>query len=157
MKDQEEKKAEELLDGKTEEQEEKTEEKPQKELTPGQALREMTSGKLILMQPFRAHSEDISELRYDFCALTTEEEMDALDSVPMNNMFAISNKQALALFAATAAKCAPELEEGVKKTRMYDATDIRKRLGPADAIKAIQLAKAFYAASSQAGSKNISK
>ncbi len=156
----EEAKAKELLDGQEndedpkEEQEAKTEAK-QEEKTPGQQLRELTSGKLILLQPFRAHSEDVTEVAFDFCGLTNEEMMAALDTVPVNNILAISNQQAMALFAATAAKCAPDVEG--EKHKLYDARDIRKRMGPADAVKAIQLAKLFYNASSQAGGNNISK
>ena len=161
MTDQEKEKAKELLDGEAEEQKEneekKADEKEKKNMTPAEALRELTTGTLELMQPFRAHSQDVKKIRFDFCGLTTEEMMDALDSVPVNNVFAINNAQALALFAATAAKCAPELDEegSVRKTRLYDARDIKQRLGPADAVKAVQLAKLFYNASSQAGGNRI--
>lgn len=163
MDQNEEKKARELLDGENagqeEENEQKTDQKPMKKMTSAEALRELTTGKLELMQPFRAHSQDITEIRFDFCGLTTEEMLDALDSVPVNNVFAINNAQALALFAATAAKCAPEIDEesGVRKTRLFDAKDVKKRLGPTDAVKAVQLAKLFYNASSQAGGNNISR
>lgn len=140
-----------------EETEEENEEakKEQENMTPAQQLRELTSGKLILMQPFRAHSQDVTELPFDFCGLTTDEMMTALDSVPVNNLFAISNQQAMALFAATAAKCAPKVE-GTKR-RVYDERDIKRGMGAADAVKAVQLAKLFYNASSQAGGQNISK
>lgn len=139
-----------------EEAEEEDEENQKwKSMTPAQRLRELTSGKLKLLKPFRAHSEDVTELEYDFCGLTTEEMMTALDSAPVNNLFAISNQQAMALFAATAAKCAPKVKG--EKRRVYDAIDIKRGMGAADAVKAIQLAKLFYNASSQAGGKNISK
>lgn len=157
-----EKKAAKLLDGnaeseKTEATEEKKENKKEEQKDPGQLLRELCRGKLELLQPFRAYSQDVTEIEYDFCALTTEEVMDALDSVPVNNLFAISNQQAMALFATTAGKCAPKVDEEKGSTRLYDAKDIRKRLGPADAVKAVQMAKLFYNASSQAGRKNSSK
>lgn len=143
----------------TEEEEEETGRKKQEEPKKSviDQLREITSGKLKLMQPFRAHSEDVTELRFDFCRLTNEEMMDALDSAPFNNVFAISNSQAMALFCATAGKCAPEVDDDGHRTRLYDAKDVKKRLGPADSVKAVQLAKLFYNASSQAGGNNISK
>ena len=158
-----EKKAAKLLDESAEEEKEdsadnkKDEKAKQENKDPGQLLRELCRGKLELLQPFRAHSQDVTEVEYDFCGLTNEEVMDALDSVPVNNMFAISNQQAMALFAATAGKCAPKIDDEEKNTRLYDARDIKKRLGPSDAVKAIQLAKLFYNASSQAGRKNNSK
>lgn len=155
-----EKKADALLDeeqsGK-QESEDKTEE--QKEITdPGKVLRQICRGKLKLLHPFRAHGQDVTEVPFDFCDLTGTEMMDALDEiVTVNNMYGISNKQALALFAATAGKCAPMVEDGSTHTRLFDAKDVKARLGAADAVKAIQLAKLFYQASSQAGNNNISK
>lgn len=112
---------------------------------PFKQLRELTKGTLKLMKPIRARSEDVKELHYDFCALTGEEMMNALDSDTAGNMFAISNKQALALFATTAGNC----------TDLVDDKDIMKRISGPDSVKAIQLAKLFYAASSRAGNKNI--
>ena len=112
---------------------------------PFEQLRELTKGTLKLLKPIRARSEDVKELHYDFCALTGEEMMNALDSDTAGNMFAISNKQALAMFAATAGNC----------TDMVDDKDILKRISGPDSVKAIQLAKLFYAASSRAGNKNI--
>ena len=112
---------------------------------PFEQLRQLTKGTLKLMKPIRARSEDVKELHYDFCALTGEEMMNALDSDTIGNMFAISNKQALALFSATAGNC----------TDLVDDKDIMKRISGPDSVKAIQLAKLFYAASSRAGNKNI--
>lgn len=151
--DDKEKEREEPTEETEEEDEEKKPEKPKRPLI--DELRELTSGRLTLMQPFRARSEDVTEIRFDFCGLTNEEMMDALDSAPFNNMFTISNSQAIALFCATAAKCAPETEDG--RGKLYDARDVKKRLGPADCVKAVQLAKLFYNASSQAGGNNISR
>ena len=129
------------------EEESKETENPQVINDPFEQLRELTKGTLKLMKPIRARSEDVKELHYDFCALTGEEIMNALDCDTAGNMFAISNKQALAVFAATAGSC----------TELVDDKDIIKRISGPDSVKAIQLAKLFYAASSQAGNKNISK
>ena len=124
---------------------------------PGEMLRDLCRGTLKLFQPIRAHGQDVKEIRFDFCALTGIEVMDALDSGKVNNMFTISNGQAIALFAATAEKCAPMIEENGRMTRLYDAKDVLARLSGADSVKAVQLAKLFYNASGQAGNNNISK
>ena len=123
---------------------------------PGEILRELCKGKMELMYPFRARGQDVAEIPYDFCALTGEELMDALDRAPYDNMFRISNRQAMHLFAATAEKEAPPAEEG-RTGKIYDAKDIMRGLKAADAVKAAQLAKLFYNASSQAGNRRISK
>ena len=153
-----EKKADALLDeeeqGETNE-EETTEEKPMDD--PIEQLRKLCKGKMKLMVPFRAHSQDVKEIAFDFCALTGAEMMDALDEVPVNNIFAITNAQAMALFAAAAEKCAPFVEDGGKLTRLFDAKDIKNRLSSADFTAAMRMAKLFYNASGQAGNNNISK
>lgn len=141
-----------------EENEESNGKKPEeKQPEPIEQLRQLTRGRLKLMQPFRAHSEDVTEVRFDFCSLTNEELMDALDSAPFNNVFAISNSQAMAIFCATAGKCAPTFtDEDGHKSKLYDARDVKKRMGPTDSVKAVQLAKLFYNASSREGGNNIS-
>lgn len=131
--------------------------KKEEKKSTGEMLKELTTGSLALIQPFTARGETVTELGYDFCSLTTEELFDALDSAPVNNMFTISNKQAIVLFAATAGKCAPMRDENGMKFRLYDAKDVKTRLGAADAIKAVQLAKLFYHASSRADASNTSK
>ena len=151
-----EKKADALLDGTSARQEESQEKKTISD--PAEQLRELCRGTLKLMNPIRAHSQDVTEIRFDFCGLNGMDMMDALDSVPtVNNMFGITNKQAMALFAATAEKCAPQVSDGGITTRLYDAKDVKSRMSAADAIKAMQLAKLFYNASSQAGNNNISR
>lgn len=157
MSDEMDKKAKALLDG---EQAPETANEPEKRKTPldpFEILRDLTRGTLKLMKPIRAHGQDVTEIKYDFCSLTSLELMEALDSAPVSNMMAVSNRQALALFAATAAKFAPIVEEDGMKTRLFDEKDIEKNIGPADAVEAVQLAKLFYIASSRAGSANISK
>lgn len=159
MKEDKEKKAAAMLDGSEPQEEEKKPDETEKKVIddPGEMLRELCRGRIKLMYPFRAHSQDITEISYDFCSLTGEEMMDALDSVPTNNLLAISNKQAIALFATTAEKQAPMIQDGGHMIRLYDAKDVKKGLMAADSVKAVQLAKLFFNASSQAGNKNISK
>lgn len=123
----------------------------------GQELRELCRGKRELLVPFRAHGQDVKEMEYDFFSMTGMEMLDALDSDMVNNVLAISNKQALAIFAAAAAKRAPVIEENGFKTRLYDAKDVRERLSPADCVAAIRIAKLFYQASGQTGSNYTSK
>ena len=138
-------------------QEEKGKQKKTAE-DPGALLRDLCKGTLRLLAPIRAHDQDVTELQFDFCGLTSEELLDALDSDrDYSNIFGISNRQALALFAYTCAKNAPVTEDGGMKTRLYDEKDVLRRIGPADSVKAMQLAKLFYNASSRAGSNNISR
>lgn len=157
-----EKKADALLDEKEQEEagaeagEETVEEEKAVE-DPAEQLRQLCRGKMKLMKPIRAHGQDVKEIAFDFCALTGAEMMDALDTVPVNNVLAITNAQAMALFAATAEKCAPYIEDGGMRTRLFDAKDIKKQLGAADFSEALQIAKLFYTASSQAGRNNISR
>ena len=65
--------------------------------------------------------------------------MEALDKGGTINLIGISNTQALYLFATTVAKC----------NKKVDFEDVCSRLSGADAIKAVQLAKLFYVASSR--------
>ena len=111
-------------------------------------LRILCRGQLKLFAPLRAAGHDVETPRYDFVALTTNELLDALDDTETINSspFAITNRQAMAIFAATAGKCTDDL----------DARDIMDRLSGVDAIKAVQLAKLFWNASHRAGNKNIS-
>lgn len=104
------------------------------------------SGKMELMTPIKSRDKDITELEWDFTILTGKEYVQALDadrSAP--NAFTLTNTQALAFFAAAAARKTPGL----------DTRDIRDRLGMQDAVKAIQLAQVFYAACNRAGNARI--
>lgn len=124
---------------------------------PAEQLRKICRGTLKLMFPFKAADQDVKELPFDLCALSGSEIASALDTILVNNMFAITNEQALAVFALSAAKCAPFIEkEGGVKSRMYDARDIKSRISGPDSIKAVQVAKLFYNASTQEGNRNIS-
>lgn len=124
----------------------------------GAQLRELCRGKLKLMQPMRVHGQEVKEIEYDFCGLTGMEMMDAMDSAGnAANMFTLTNKQAMALFAETAEKCAPMIQEGHTLIRLYDKRDIKEGLAAADSVAAVQVAKLFYRASNQVGAQNISK
>lgn len=104
------------------------------------------SGKMELMTPIKSRDKDITELEWDFTILTGKEYVQALDadrSAP--NAFTLTNTQALAFFAAAAARKTPGL----------DTRDIRDRLGMQDAVKAIQLAQVFFAACNRAGNARI--
>ena len=151
------KKASAILDDEaTENAEEQQAEEKKPVASPLEQLSRLCSGTFKLMQPFRARSQDVTELKFDMCALTGTEIIEVLDSTPVNNLFAISNEQAMAIFAASAAKCAPMVEDGGMRLKLYDAKDIKTRMGGVDCVKAVQLGKLFYNASSQAGNRNIS-
>lgn len=105
-------------------------------------------GKLKLDTPIRASGQDIEELAYDFRSMTGLEYADAMDSDPKaTQTFRITTRQALALFAAAAAKETPRV----------DAKDILENLSPADALAAAQIATVFFNASTRAASLHISK
>lgn len=105
----------------------------------------LSKGTLELAIPIRSRSEDVKVLHYDFTKLTGWEYVEAMDSDPNNrNVFNISKKQAICLFAAAAAK----VTEGL------DATDIKERIGLADAMRAVQVATVFLVRSAQEAGKN---
>ncbi len=117
-----------------------------------EALAVMREGKgvLTLETPIKSGDTEIGELPYDFTVLTGMEYTDAMDADRMGsaqNLFAISHRQALQLFAAAAAK----------QVERLDATDIVTRIGMTDAVEAVQLAVLFFRASTQAGRRRISK
>lgn len=121
------------------------EEKKNKE-TQQVTLQKISKGHLELAQPIRARSQDIEKLSYDFGRLTGWEYVEAMDSDPnARNIFKVTGKQALAVFAAAAAKCSAEL----------DATDIKERIGLADAQRAIQVATLFLVSSAREAGANI--
>lgn len=104
------------------------------------AIKELYKGTLKLSKSIRAASEDITELHYDFTTLTGWDYVDAMDSdTAAKNMFKITSKQALSLFAVAAAK----------KTDNVDAKDIKERIGIVDAAKAVQLATVFLVTSTK--------
>jgi len=107
-------------------------------------------GKLELEKPIEAKEKKIIELPYDFTALTGMEYTEAMDSDPNANsqqIYRISYRQGLSLFARAAAKESDEL----------DMEDIVSRIGITDAAAGVQLATLFFGASIRAGQKRISK
>lgn len=104
------------------------------------AVKELYKGTMKLITPIRAASKDITELHYDFTALTGWDYVNAMDSdANAKNMFKMTSKQALCLFATAAAKKTPDVDE----------TDIKERIGAADAVKAVQLATVFLVTSTK--------
>lgn len=110
----------------------------------------VASGKYRLVQPIKDGDRVYEELEYDFNKLTGWELARALNAGSDrtgSNPTAITEMQALALFAAAAGKC----------TEGLDATDIRERMGAADAIAVIGMATVFFRGSLLAGSLRITK
>lgn len=115
-----------------------------------EAQEAMAEGKgiLALEKPIMAGGQEITELVYDFTSLTGTEYADAMDSDPnANQIFKITYRQGLALFAKAAAK----------HTEYVDVRDIVERLGNTDATVGVQLAILFFNASTRAGRMRISK
>ena len=105
-------------------------------------------GILTLEKSILSRDEKIKELAYDFNKLTGLEFAEAMDSdMNARQSFKITSKQALALFAKTAAKENEDL----------DTRDILERIGITDTIEAVELATLFYTASVRAGHLRISK
>lgn len=105
-------------------------------------------GRLRLETPITAGDKELTELIYDFTALTGAEYTDAMDTDPnAQQIYRITYRQGLALFAKAAAKQTP----GV------DMRDIIDRIGGTDAVEGVQLATLFFSASTRAGRLRISK
>ena len=105
-------------------------------------------GRMKLETPIKAGDKEIEELVYDFTALTGIEYTNAMDSDPnARNLYKITYRQGLALFAAAAAK----------QTAGVDSRDIVERIGLSDAVEGVQLATSFFVASTRAGQLRISK
>lgn len=105
-------------------------------------------GRLSLETSILAGDEEITELAYDFTEITGTEYVDAMDSdINAQQIYKITYRQALALFAKAAAK----------QTDGVDARDIIERIGITDAVEGVQLATLFFSASTRAGRLRISK
>lgn len=105
-------------------------------------------GALELKTPIRAAGTDVTVLNYDFNLITGAEYAEAMDTDPnAQQVFKITYKQALQLFARAAAK----------ETPLVDARDITERIGVADAEVGTQLAMLFFNVSARAGRLRISK
>lgn len=105
----------------------------------------ISKGTLELATPIRARSKDVTALHYDFTRLTGWEYAEAMDSDPAaRNVFVVTKKQAICLFAAAAAKVTPDV----------DAKDIKERIGLADAQRAVQVATLFLTTSAREAGRN---
>lgn len=105
-------------------------------------------GRFQLENPLHARDKEITELIYDFTVLTGMEYTDAMDTDPTaQQIFRITYRQALALFAKAAAKQTPDV----------DQQDIMEQIGMTDAVEGVQLATLFFSASTRAGRLRISK
>ena len=113
----------------------------------------LKEGVLILKEPIINGSATYTDLAFNFTELRGMELANALaygerrgDKFAMD----LTEVQALNLFACAAEKCQP-VQGGL------DASDIRTRIGGADAIKAIQLATCFFKFTSLAGDLRFRK
>lgn len=115
-------------------------------LDPEEQIRKFGHGKLVLQKPIKDGENTITELSWDFGALSGAEFCDALDrDVRAANSFRLTNTQALYLFAAAAEKGTPGIS----------AADIHTRMGMMDTQKAIQVATVFFSASNRVGNSRI--
>ena len=103
-------------------------------------------GRLTLETPILSRDEEVKELQYDFTRLTGLEYTEAMDSdQTAQQIYRITYKQALSLFAKAAAK----------ETDGLDARDIMQRIGVTDAVEGVQLATIFFTGSTRAGRMRI--
>lgn len=121
----------------------------EKQATPQDVVAQVARGKLVLDVPILSKGENVTELHYDFLALTGYEYADAMDSdaTSKSDSFHLTNRQALSLFAAAA----------VKQTEGIDREVVIRGLSIGDTIKAVQIATVFFVASSRAGNRRITK
>lgn len=115
-----------------------------------EALEAAKEGKgiLHLEVPIKSGDGEITDLPYDFTALTGMEYADAMDIDPFaKRSDKASYRQSFALFAKAAAKQVPGL----------DMKDIMERMSVTDTVEATQLGSIFFLASAQAGFLRISK
>ena len=105
-------------------------------------------GRLKLETPITMGDRTVDELCYDFTDMTGLEYTEAMDIDRSADMvYRITYRQALALFARSAAK----------HTDNVDMRDIMENLGVTDALEGVQLATLFFNASTRAGRMRISK
>lgn len=116
--------------------------------TPEENVEKWARGTLILESPIKDGKNTVTEVHWDFLALTGTEYVNALDGAGNTaNTFLISNTQAFHLFAAAAGKA----------TDGIDVTDIIQRMGAQDAQMGAQVAMLFSKASFLVASKRISR
>lgn len=116
---------------------------------PLKAAESIAKGKFTLKVPIQDGEKKYDALSYDFNALTAWELAKAIDAgtTGRGDNFNLTDTQALAIFAAAAAKC----------TEGLDATDIRERMAAVDGIAAMRVAQIFFKGSSLAGSLRFTK
>jgi hypothetical protein len=145
-----EKTSEELKQERTDKQEQlrKTLQETREKLKESDEARASGKGKLTLETPIMSSDNEITELAYDFTALTGMEYADAMDlDQTAGQIYRITYRQGIALFAQAAAK----------QTDGLDMRDIMERIGVTDAVEGVQLATLFFSASTRAGRLRISK
>ena len=126
---------------------ENLEERKRRKKEANQAMSE-GKGVLTLETPIHAGDQDITELVYDFNELTGMDYINAMDSdMNAQQIFRITYRQALTLFATAAAK----------QTERVDMRDILESIGITDATAAVQLATLFFSASTRAGQLRLSR
>lgn len=118
-------------------------------MSPVEAAENVARGKFKLLTPIEDGEKKYEELVYDFTKLTGWELARAIDGSGdrNSNPGVLKNTQALALFAAAAAKCTGGLDE----------RDIKERLSATDAVAAIGVASIFFRGSLLAGNYRITK
>ena len=125
-------------------------EKEQQPLTPEQLranMKELASGTMKLETPIRCRSKDVAELMYDFSKLNGWEYAEAMDGDPdARNVFRVTAKQAMNLFAKAVDKSMPDI----------DAVDVKRQLSLVDTVKAVQLGTLFLVTCSQVANSNTS-
>lgn len=105
-------------------------------------------GILRLEKPIEGGGNKITELAYDFNELNGMEYTSAMDTDPnAQQIYRITYRQGLSLFAAAAAK----------QTDGLDQRDIMERIGVTDAVEGVQLVMLFFSASTRAGQLRLSK
>lgn len=113
---------------------------------PAEQARQLATGKIGLSTPIKNGDDELSELNYDFSKITGWDYADAMDSDNTNtNIFRITAKQALSLFATAVAKATPGLA----------ALGVKEQISLGDGMNAVRIATAFFVASTRAANKRI--
>jgi len=120
----------------------------EKKLTdPTEQVKRLASGELLLENPIKSGAQSYDKISYDFRKITGWDYADAMDSDSKNsNLFWITAKQALSLFAVAASKATPGMS----------SMDVKEQIGMGDTMNAVRIATAFFIASTRAGNMRIS-
>lgn len=126
---------------------EKMEERTEMEKESERAMKE-GKGVLTLEKPINARNKEITQLVYDFNELTGMDYISAMDcDEKANQIFRITAKQAINLFALAVEKC----------TEDVDRYDIIAQIGMSDSVIAIMYSTVFFTATVRAGKIRISR